>query len=181
MNAEQAMLLKERFAESDTEWRRLARADELDAFLAEARVPRDAGGEASPIHLDEEGLGFTLADAILAETGSVVLTGRFPGSRRTAFLAETHYALVAEEEVHPTLGDFLTRRGPGGSAELAEPARRRVTLIRGPSRTADIEKVLVLGAHGPRSLVVATAPAALLDARFAEAPLAGAPPPGDES
>jgi len=159
MTGEQARRLEERFAESGTEWRRLADRDDLERFLALA-------GLAPPFAAVRAGkTAFTLADAIILETGSVVLSGLRLGSRRAVYLAETHLALVDEDSVFETLGDFLAVPTPGWH-ERSGPA---MTIITGPSRTADIEKTLVMGAHGPRRLIVATAPAALIAEFFDEA------------
>ena len=160
-----AELIADRCAESRSEWRPLRDAQALDDFLA------DAGwGDANPLPptgLLDDGRGFTLADGLIAETGSLVLSARHPGARRCAFLADTHYALCAEENLFDSLGDFLADAG----GDWRERCGHSLTLITGPSRTADIEKVLVLGAHGPRRLVIGCAPRALLAERFgADAP-----------
>lgn len=165
MKAATAEALAKRFAESRSEWRQLQDAAALDAFLAEAGW---TAGE--PVGLLDDGRGFSLADALIIETGTLLLTARFPGARSGAFLAETHFALCAEENLIERLGDFLAAAGP----RWLERCGHSLTLITGPSRTADIEKVLVLGAHGPRRLVIGTAPAALLATRFE----AEALPPG---
>ena len=187
MNAALLATLETRLAESRSEWRRLADAAALDAFLAEAAWPRVADGGFAAAGLAEDGRGCTLVEGLIAETGSVILSARHPGARRTAFLAETHFALAAEECLHATLADYFAPAHtepavgagtPGGVAGGIDPAAWRaragnaLTLIVGPSRTADIEKTLVLGAHGPRRLVVAAAPAALLATRFDAALLA---------
>jgi L-lactate dehydrogenase complex protein LldG len=165
MTAAQAAMLAERFDETRSEWRHLAGEAALRAFLVEAGQA-DAAHSSPPFSAVREGeTAFTLADGLIAETGTLLLSGRLPGARRAAFLAETHFALVAEEDVFDTLADFI--------AAEARPWRERVgatlTLIAGPSRTADIEKVIVLGAHGPRRLVVATAPRAVIAGCFMEA------------
>ncbi len=106
---------------------------------------------------------------LIAESGTLILSARHAGARRAAFLAETHFALAAEERLYESLADYLAAIG---AAPAADPSAWRaraghaLTLITGPSRTADIEKTLVLGAHGPRRLILGTAPAALLRQRF---------------
>ena len=167
MRAEHVEILKDRFAQSDTEWRSISDAAALDAFLSECL---DASCATDPpiVHLAESGVGFTLADGIVVETGSLILSGRFPESRRVAFLSEIHFALVAEEACHSTLADYLAL-GDSSAASWRTRVGHQLTLIAGPSRTADIEKTLVLGAHGPKRLVVGTAPAELLRMRFGEA------------
>jgi len=160
MNPEKASRLSARFIESGTEWARLSRRDELERFLARS------GQESPPFDAVSEGeRAFTLADGIILETGTLILSGARPGARRAAYLAETHFALVDERALYETLKDFLAEAGPAWR-DRAGPA---LTLITGPSRTADIEKTLVMGAHGPRKLVVATAPEALIRELFSGA------------
>jgi L-lactate dehydrogenase complex protein LldG len=171
VNAALLQELEQRLAESQSEWRRLADAAALAAFLDEAGWPADAEGQLLAAGLAADGRGATLIEGLIAETGSLILSARHPGARRTAFLAETHYALAAEECVYSTLADFLVAAGADPAAWRARTGHT-LTLITGPSRTADIEKTVVLGAHGPRRLVVASAPAALLRTRFDPALLA---------
>ena len=156
MTGKQARLLALRFEESSTEWRRLEDEAQLAAFLDEL------GLGARPAAVVEGERAFTLADGLIAETGTLVLSGLRPGSRRAALLAEEHWALVSDELVFDTLGHFLEA---GSWSGRAGPA---LTLITGPSRTADIEKILVMGAHGPRRLVIGSAPAWLLADTFPE-------------
>jgi L-lactate dehydrogenase complex protein LldG len=84
----------------------------------------------------------------IAETGSVILDE--PDADRAAcFLAERLWLLVPSDEIVPTLDDGLRRiRG------LIEHGARHPQLVTGPSRTADIERVLTIGVHGPRALMV---------------------------
>jgi hypothetical protein len=168
MNPALCELLAERLEQSGCEWRQLADASALAAFLAEAGWT-GAADALDPAGLLDDGRGFALLDGVIAETASLALSARHRGARRGAFLAETHFALCADECVVPRLADLLARFGSDYSAR----AGHSLTLITGPSRTADIEKTLVLGAHGPRRLVLATAPAVLLRDRFAP----GALPP----
>ncbi len=157
MRIEREKLLATRFAETRSEWRRLMNREALDAFLTEAGCPADEA-----VHLHEDGRGFTLADGLIAETGSIILSARLPGARRCAYLADSHFVLLPEESICVSLGEFLAAAGP----DWRRRCGHSLTLITGPSRTADIEKVLVLGAHGPRRLILGTAPAALLGERF---------------
>jgi len=191
VNRELAARLRERFAATDTEWRHLEDAAALDAWLAEVGWPMpDAAGTPRSAACAAGDAAWTVADGLVAETGTLLISGRRPHARRLVFLAETHVALAAEETIFDTLADFLaapareasgnaTTNGGGatsadaraaGHTDAAAAWRARVghqlTLVTGPSRTADIEKTLVLGAHGPRRLLAATAPAALLRARF---------------
>jgi L-lactate dehydrogenase complex protein LldG len=94
-------------------------------------------------------LGLTGAMAGLADTGSiVVLSG--PGRARSAsLLPPVHLALLHVNDLYPDLTTWMTRQGAtmlGATANL--------TIITGPSRTADIEMNLVIGVHGPGEIHV---------------------------
>lgn len=81
----------------------------------------------------------------IAETGSIVCLGATREQLRTSLLPEHHVALVKAGNICETFLDFVKNL-----CELP----RNITLITGPSRTADIEKTLVLGMHGPRCVTV---------------------------
>jgi L-lactate utilization protein LutC len=84
----------------------------------------------------------------VAETGSVAVD-EARQDRAACFLAERLWVLVSADQVVPTLDEALLRmRG------LVRGGSRHPLLMTGPSRTADIERTLTLGAHGPRALVV---------------------------
>ncbi|MFB3917420.1 MAG: lactate utilization protein C [Terriglobales bacterium] len=89
----------------------------------------------------------TLCEALVALTGSVA-TSSACGGRTGSIVPPCHIVLAHVEQLVPDLESALAR--------LEEAASRSsyAGLITGSSRTADIEKLLVLGAHGPRRLVV---------------------------
>ncbi len=84
----------------------------------------------------------------IAETGSVLLQ-ESRADRAACFLAERLWLLVPQEQIVPTLDDALAR-----IAERVREGARYVTLMSGPSRTADIERTLTVGVHGPRELTI---------------------------
>ena len=95
--------------------------------------------------------GLTECDALIAQTGSVLLTARSGGGRALSVLPPHHVVLAKRGQILPDL--------PAAYALLHEkygPASwpSMMTLITGPSRTGDIERILVLGAHGPKKLTV---------------------------
>lgn len=91
----------------------------------------------------EAEVGFTLGDLAVAETGSIVLSAG-PGRARLASLASVHHiALVPCSSIVATMEEAFGRL-----------SARTSVIITGPSRTADIEGVLVRGVHGPRELWV---------------------------
>ncbi|MEM3032545.1 MAG: lactate utilization protein [Nitrososphaerota archaeon] len=93
-------------------------------------------------------LCITSADCAVAETGSLVLLTRWPVERLLTSLPEVLVAVVWSETVYPTLtsiADLLRDALANGNA---------VSVISGPSRTADIEQTFVKGVHGPRDVYV---------------------------
>lgn len=96
-------------------------------------------------------IGLTGADAALADTGTLVLRSG-PGRPRLASLSvTTHIAVLTIDRVHASLGAWL-RLEPQAAQWMRMASN--VTLISGPSRTADIEMTLTVGVHGPRELLV---------------------------
>ncbi len=96
-------------------------------------------------------LGVMPAEFLLADTGTAVLLPRSHAERLLGYLPTVAVVVAPSGALVPHLSDAweaLARR----AADLA--VRGEVLLVTGPSRTADIEKKLVLGAHGPRRLVV---------------------------
>lgn len=84
----------------------------------------------------------------VAETGSVAL-GEAREGRRACFLSEHLWLLVPAEEIVPALDDGLDRL-----AGLVAGGNHYLTLMSGPSRTADIERTLTIGVHGPAALTI---------------------------
>ncbi|MBN2381667.1 LUD domain-containing protein [bacterium] len=87
----------------------------------------------------------TGADAIIAETGTVVINSGRTDGRLGSSLAPHHWIIAPESLIIPTLSAYCS--GPDRQIELAEHSC--LSLISGPSRTADIEKQIVIGVHGP--------------------------------
>lgn len=88
-------------------------------------------------------LGVTVCACLVAETGSVVLAGG-PGRARLASLCPSaHLVLARQGDVVGTLAEAIDRLGP-----------RNGVVVTGPSRSADIEGVLVRGVHGPGRILL---------------------------
>ena len=105
-------------------------------------------------------IGIDRADRLVAETGTVV--------RSYANRAAARVALVPAVSVFLTHRDALVRDLPAALAHVAEAhgqGRAYTVLLTGPSRTADIEKQLVIPAHGPRELLVVLFRKEALDSR----------------
>lgn len=93
--------------------------------------------------------GLSHADAGVAETGTVVLTSGADNPTTLNFLPDHHIVVVDASTVK---GDYETVWADLRKRFGAGVMPRTVNLVTGPSRSADIEETLLLGAHGPRSL-----------------------------
>ena len=88
--------------------------------------------------------GITGCFCAIAETGTALLLSSPREPKLTALLPETHICVVRESRLVDTMEDaFALMR-----AEVGEPPRATF-FVSGPSRTADIEQTIVIGAHGP--------------------------------
>ena len=88
-------------------------------------------------------IGITSADYALAETGTLVMLSSKQEARLVSLLPPVHVALIPRSRILANLDELLTR--------IPKPAEQTssMVLITGPSRTADIEQILVRGVHGP--------------------------------
>ncbi len=106
----------------------------------------------SPTSVADAPAGLSNADLAIAETGSVLLAENSLHARIVSMLTLTHFVLVRLQDLYPMLdeaGDhlqLLTRPGPD--------QRRYISLVTGPSRTADIERTLTIGVQGPKAVYV---------------------------
>lgn len=89
--------------------------------------------------VDDYSFGITPADAAIAATGTIVLTDRGSGPRLGALAPWVHVAVVPPTRILP---DVLAAIG-------ALPQDPNVVWVTGPSKTADVEGILIEGVHGP--------------------------------
>jgi L-lactate dehydrogenase complex protein LldG len=97
----------------------------------------------------EDRVSLTPCHAAIAETGTLMLISGAQTPTTLNFLPETHIVVVRCDQVVATYEDGWDRLRAGKTAEALP---RAVNFITGPSRTADIEQHIELGAHGPRRL-----------------------------
>jgi L-lactate dehydrogenase complex protein LldG len=91
------------------------------------------------------------AFAAVAETGTLVLTSGADNPTTLNFLPDVHIVVISASDVVSDFESVMERlRGRFGPGAMP----RAVNLVTGPSRSADIEQTLILGAHGPRKLHV---------------------------
>ena len=94
----------------------------------------------------------TLAEALVAQTGSVFVSSAC-GGRGASVAAPVHIVVATLDQLVPDIDAAFARLRDRGAQEK----NSMLCLITGSSRTADIEKILVMGAHGPRRLIVVVA------------------------
>jgi len=113
--------------------------------VEESTVGTDAESHRADLaRLDGAAVGVTGAIAVLADTGSLVVTSGRGRPRLASLLPPVHVALVTRAQLVPSLGVWMA----ANSADAT--ARANCVVITGPSRTADIEMTLTRGVHGPR-------------------------------
>ena len=94
--------------------------------------------------------GLSECDALIAQTGSVLVTSRGAGGRALSVLPPHHVVLARREQLLrdlPAAFEFLKQKYGANYPSM-------ISFITGPSRTGDIERILVLGAHGPKKLTI---------------------------
>ncbi|MBZ0265617.1 LUD domain-containing protein [bacterium] len=93
-------------------------------------------------------VGITSTPVMAAETGSALMLAKYPDDRAVSLLPPWHILLVAEENLVDDIASLMKKWGESSDR------RENAVLVTGPSRTADIEKELVLGVHGPGKMTV---------------------------
>ena len=147
--------LKKRLIElRDTEgWKKIAaHPGELTDFAAQClslpALKAESGYDLS--EMEKCDAGITECDVLVAQTGSVLVTSRSSGGRALSVLPP-HHVVIAHR-------DQLVRDLPAAFALVRQKYGTdypsMISFITGPSRTGDIERILVLGAHGPKRLTV---------------------------
>ena len=124
---------------------------DLPAFLTAfpkiaSAVPQVAGNAT----VQQADLGVTGCDCLIARTGSVAVCTRSAGGRALSVLPPVHLVIARRDQIVADL-----------TAALALWQQRydrhwpsNLCVITGARRTGDIEKILVMGAHGPKRLVL---------------------------
>lgn len=107
---------------------------------------RDAPGFGAQYGADA---GITGVESAVAESGTLVCTSGPGRGRGLSLVPPVHVAIVLASQIVPDLIDLWASL-PGAPGGLPSS----VVLIAGPSKTADIEGVLITGVHGPREVHV---------------------------
>lgn len=99
---------------------------------------------------DQADVGFTLCEALVARNGSILLSNGGMAGRRLSIYPPVHIVLAYTSQLVMDLKDGFKLL----KAKYPDALPSMISNVTGPSRTADIEKTLVLGAHGPKELFV---------------------------
>jgi len=137
------------------QWQPLAAMDRPLCREVAAAVPANrlawARGEWTPRSMAEFPTGLVEADFLLADTGSAMVACGRAEERLTCYLPPACIVVATADR----LVEHLPAAWPEIARRVAEPQLRgEFVFITGPSRTADIEKILILGVHGPKRLIV---------------------------
>jgi L-lactate dehydrogenase complex protein LldG len=92
----------------------------------------------------------TTCESLITRTGSILVSSANAGGRRLSIYPAMHIVIAKASQLVPDIKDGLQRL----RNKYKENFPSMVSMVSGPSRTADIEKTLVMGAHGPKQLVL---------------------------
>lgn len=122
-------------------------ADHIPVHFPEASPAGDRASEATRARTIESFIGVTAADWCLAETATLAIRCAPGRPRATSLVPSIHVAVISLEQILADLCELyaVLQQDPIGPGNC-------MTLITGPSKTADIELNMVHGAHGPREL-----------------------------
>ena len=134
-------------------WRQVAtHIDTLALPLAERlslpRLVMESGYSVNDLERCDAAI--TGCDFLVAQTGSLLVSGPSAGGRALSVLPPHHVVIAQASQMVPDLATALQQ----ARLHYAERWPSFISFITGPSRTGDIERILVLGAHGPKRLTV---------------------------
>lgn len=128
-------------------WKRIICAD---IMLSELLASNEIETINSPDEFNKVRVGITYCDFLISRFGSVMVSSGLGTGRRIFAFPEIHVVIAKASQVVPEIKDAIV----GMKKKYFDNFPSQITVVTGPSRTADIEKTLVMGAHGPKSLYV---------------------------
>jgi L-lactate dehydrogenase complex protein LldG len=102
----------------------------------------------SPENFFEAEVGIITCEYLIARLGSIMISSKQTPGRRINVYPETLIVIADTKQLVPELQDALKNI----RIKYKDDLPSMVSLVTGPSKTADIEKTIVLGAHGPKNL-----------------------------
>ena len=107
-------------------------------------------GDASPEVLSKMDAGIVSPEYLLADTGSCVFHAPVAFDRLTTYIVPVAIVVAERSMLRENMPAAWSEMKP----KLADVRSGEYVVVTGPSRTADIEKILILGVHGPKRIVV---------------------------
>lgn len=107
--------------------------------------PEDVRGQSPPVSA-----GLQTAEFAIAETGTIVQTGRGGKTLLPGLLSDVHVALLSDSMFVDRMDDCI--------AAISGDVPRNISFITGPSCTGDIEQTLTAGVHGPKKVIAVVLP-----------------------
>ncbi len=118
----------------------------IQNLLKSGGIPYESNHE----NILDAGIGITGCEYLIARLGTVMVSTRMNPGRKIMVYPEIHLVVGYTSQLVPDLKHALQNI----KKKYLDQYPSMISLITGPSRTADIEKTLVMGAHGPKELYV---------------------------
>lgn len=118
----------------------------IKPYFEKAQVKFSSGEQA----LIESDVSFTRCEALIARTGTVLVSSRLSGGRKSSVASQVHAVVAYTSDLVPDIEEAMSMMKERYKGQLPS----MFSLLSGPSRTADIEKTLVTPAHGPKAIYV---------------------------
>ncbi len=99
-------------------------------------------------NLEKSHAGLTFCEVLIARTGTIILSSALASGRQLSIFPPVHLVVAYTSQLCYDIGEGLTLIQQKYGLNMPS----MISLATGPSRTADIEKTLVLGAHGPKEV-----------------------------
>lgn len=132
---------------AENQWENVfCKEDKIKQVLIEGNIPFLS--DDTDLHDIE--VGITLCEYLIARLGSIMVSSRQQCGRRLFVYPPVHIVFAYTSQLVPDLKQALA----GIKLKYGDKVPSMISVITGPSRTADIEKTLVMGAHGPKELYV---------------------------
>ena len=130
----------------------IRKMDWQKVYCLEDELLRRTGVDLAERHVREDlaqcDVSITGCEYLVARTGSIVLSAAQESGRSTSVYAPIHICIAWSHQLVPDIKDALQ----GMRDKYGEKLPSQIVFATGPSRTADIEKTLVVGVHGPKEV-----------------------------
>lgn len=122
----------------------------LDDVISDKLTKNEISISNNPENFENMDAGITSCEFLVARTGSVMVSSASTSGRQMNVFPPVHIVLAKTSQ----LVNYLTDALEAIQKKYPHQLPSSISTITGPSRTADIEKTLVLGAHGPKEFIV---------------------------